>query len=238
MIITIDGPAGSGKSTIGKQVAKELNILYLDTGAMYRAVAFQSKRQGIDFQDGKALGDLCAGLNLRFQKDREQYRLFLGSEDISQAIRSPEMDLFSSGVSAVAEVRATMTELQRKIGLQGDLVAEGRDMGTVVFPEAECKFFLTASPEVRAGRRFQERRARGEPVDMPTVAAELKIRDEQDSRRALAPLRQAFDAKLIDTTELSPDQITALILQTVRTKKLLKDLITAPGSNRSFLEKK
>jgi cytidylate kinase len=131
-----------------------------------------------------------------------------------------------------------MTELQRKIGLQGDLVAEGRDMGTVVFPEAECKFFLTASPEVRAGRRFQERWARGEPVDMPTVAAELKIRDEQDSRRALAPLRQAFDAKLIDTTELSPDQITALILQTVRTKKLLKDLITAPGSNRSFLEKK
>jgi len=238
MIITIDGPAGSGKSTISKQVAKELNILYLDTGAMYRAVAFQAKRQGIDFQDGKALGHLCVRLNLRFQKDREQYRLFLGSEDISQAIRSPEMDLLSSGVSAVAEVRATMTELQRKIGLQGDLVAEGRDMGTVVFPDAECKFFLTAALEVRAGRRFQERRARGEPVDMPTVAAELKIRDEQDSRRTLAPLRQAFDAKLIDTTELSPDQITALILQTVRAKKFRKDLTTDPGSNRAFLEKK
>lgn len=224
MIITIDGPAGSGKSTISKRVAKELNILYLDTGAMYRAVAFQSKRQGIDFKDSKALGDLCARLNLRFQKDGEQYRLFLGLEDISQAIRSPEMDLLSSGVSAVAEVRATMTELQRKIGQQGDLVAEGRDMGTVVFPEAECKFFLTASPEVRARRRFQERRARGEPVDMPTVAAELKIRDEQDSRRALAPLRQALDAKLIDTTELSPDQITALILQTVRAKNSARTL--------------
>ncbi|RPI79382.1 MAG: (d)CMP kinase [Desulfobacteraceae bacterium] len=222
MIITIDGPAGSGKSTISKQAAKELNILYLDTGAMYRAVAFQAKQQGVDFQDGKALGDLCAGLNLRFQKDSEQYRLFLGAEDISAVIRSPEMDMLSSGVSAVAEVRRAMTELQRKIGAHGDLVAEGRDMGTVVFPQAEYKFFLTASPEARAERRFRERRARGEAVDLSTVATELKTRDEQDSRRILAPLRQASDAKLIDTTELSPDQVTTLILQAVRADNFVK----------------
>jgi cytidylate kinase len=215
MIITIDGPAGSGKSTISKLVAKELKILYLDTGAMYRAVALQTKREGIDFQNGQALGELCERLDLRFQKENEQYKLFMADEDISLAIRSPEMDLLSSRVSAVAEVRAAMTRLQRKIGRQGDLVAEGRDMGTVVFPAAEFKFFLTASPAVRAARRFQERQIRGESVDAQTVASELKIRDEQDSQRALAPLRQAADAKLIDTTELSPAQIVTSILQLI-----------------------
>jgi len=143
-VITIDGPAGSGKSTVSRLLAKKINCLYLDTGAMYRAVALAASRKGISFSDGKRLGELCRSLELYFTTDADPPRLFLGKEDISVPIRTPDMDMLSSEVSAVKEVREAMMELQRKMARGISIVAEGRDMGTVVFPEARHKFFLTA----------------------------------------------------------------------------------------------
>jgi cytidylate kinase len=211
-ILTIDGPAGAGKSTVSKMVAERLQILYLDTGAMYRAVALQAEREGIDVHDGEGMGRLCRGLDLRFETEGEEAKLFLGDEDISSAIRSPKMDMLSSAVSAVEEVREAMTALQRKMGLQGGVVAEGRDMGTVVFPNATHKFFLTASAEVRAERRYRERLERGESVTREAVARELGKRDAQDRERALAPLVPAGDAIIVDTTLLSASEVVDMIL--------------------------
>ncbi len=211
-VITIDGPAGSGKSTISRLLAKKIGYLYLDTGAMYRAVALAAKREKIHLNDGKALGELCNSLDLRFITDQAPPRLFLNGEDISAAIRSPEMDMASSEVSAVSEVRKAMTGLQRKMAKGMTLVAEGRDMGTVVFPEAKHKFYLTASLETRTERRYKERLGRGETVHMAFVESELKKRDHQDETRPIAPLRPAEDAKIIDTTEMTPEQVIGTIL--------------------------
>ena len=214
-VITVDGPAGSGKSTVSILVAKRLGFFYLDTGAMYRAVALQAKRKGVDPDDGDALGALCRDLDLRFVEEEKGTVLYLGEEDISLAIRSPEMDMLSSRISAVAEVRRAMTGLQRKMASRGGVVAEGRDMGTIVFPDAAHKFYLTASPGVRAKRRYQERIERGENVSMAEVEKDLKKRDEQDSTRALAPLRPAEDALIIDTDTLSIGQIVHRIYRAV-----------------------
>jgi cytidylate kinase len=212
-IITIDGPVASGKSTVSRLLAKRLDFLYLDTGAMYRAVAFQAKRKGIDIGDKQELRELCQNLDLRFQTDGEGTKLYLGEEDVSLAIRTPEMDLLSSTISAIREVRGAMTRLQKKIGQEGRLVAEGRDMGTIVFPNAEYKFFITASTEVRAERRYKERINRSESVSLEEVEKELKIRDHQDETRPIAPLRPAKDAKIIDTTSLNPNQVIEKILK-------------------------
>ena len=214
-IITIDGPVASGKSTVSRLLAKRLDLLYLDTGAMYRAVAFQAKRKGIDIGDKQELRGLCQNLDLRFQTDGEGTKLYLGEEDISLAIRTPEMDLLSSTISTMKEVREAMTGLQRKIGQKGGLVAEGRDMGTVVFPDAEYKFFITASTEVRAERRYKERINRSESVSLEEVEKELRIRDHQDETRPIAPLRPAKDAKIIDSTSLNPNQVIEKILKEI-----------------------
>jgi cytidylate kinase len=214
-IITVDGPAGAGKSTVSLILAKRLQILYLDTGAMYRAVALQAKREGIDIRDRERLGELCRYLDLRFKKEGEAFKLFLGEEDISLLIRSPEMDMLSSTISTVKEVREAMKALQRKIGRERGIVAEGRDMGTVVFPDADHKFFITASAQVRAERRYKERRERGEPISREEVARELKKRDEQDSNRAIAPLLAAEDAKILDTSLLSISQVVGTMLSEI-----------------------
>jgi cytidylate kinase len=211
-IVTIDGPAGSGKSTVSKLLAARLGFFYLDTGAMYRAVALQAGRTGIEPEDEAELGRLCRELDLRFEIEGVNSRLLIGKEDVSLAIRSPGMDLLSSRISAVAEVRKAMTGLQRKIGREGGLVAEGRDMGTVVFPEAKYKFFVTATPEVRAERRYLERLGRGEVVTREEVETELRKRDEQDIRRAIAPLVAAKDAVMIDTTSLTPDKVVEVMV--------------------------
>ena len=168
-VITIDGPAGSGKSTISRILAKRIHWMYLDTGAMYRAVAFVAHRRGIRFSNGKELRALCRDMALRFETEGDPPRLFSGKEDISRAIRSPEMDMLSSEVSSVKEVREEMVSLQRKMAQGVKIVAEGRDMGTVVFPKARHKFFLTASPEIRAQRRYRERLERGESISMSQV---------------------------------------------------------------------
>lgn len=218
-IITIDGPVASGKSTISRLVAKKLNFLYLDTGAMYRAVALQAKRQGVDFEERQALRKLCKNLDLRFHSVGDTTKLYIETEDISMAIRTPEMDMLSSGISAIEVVRAAMTDLQRKMGQAGSLVAEGRDMGTVVFPDAEHKFFITASVEVRAERRHQERIARGEAISFEEVEKDLKQRDLQDETRSIAPLRPAADAVMIDTTTLNTDQVLEQILKKIGPEK-------------------
>jgi cytidylate kinase len=219
-VITVDGPAGSGKSTVSRLLAKKIHCLYLDTGAMYRAVALAARRSGVDFSDGKALGNLCRSLELRFTEEGDPPRLLLGEEDISEAIRSPEMDMLSSHVSAVKEVREAMTELQRKMSRGVNLVAEGRDMGTVVFPSATHKFFLTASAQTRAERRYKERVTRGEPVSKEKVEAEMKERDHQDQTRSLAPLKPASDAKVIDSTHLAPEEVVEEILRIMKPKGL------------------
>jgi len=211
-IITIDGPGGSGKSTVSRILAGKINFLYLDTGAMYRAVALAAKRDGIDFGDGPGLCGLCKMLDLRFDTNEDPPRLLLDNRDISLAIRGPEMDMLSSEVSAVKEVREAMVSLQRKIAKGAKLVAEGRDMGTVVFPEARCKFFLTASPEIRAKRRYRERVARGESVSRSVVGEELKKRDRQDETRSISPLRPASDAIVIDSTSLGPWEVVEEIM--------------------------
>ena len=211
-VITIDGPAGSGKSTISRLLAKKIGCLYLDTGAMYRAVALAAKRNKTDLNDGKALEQLCHSLDLHFKTDQTPPRLFLNGEDISSSIRSPEMDMASSKVSAVGEVRKAMTGLQRKMAKGMTLVAEGRDMGTVVFPEAKHKFYLTASLEIRTERRHKERLERGETVSRALIESQLKKRDHQDKTRTIAPLRAADDAKIIDTTEMTPEQVLGAIL--------------------------
>ncbi|MGD2124702.1 MAG: (d)CMP kinase [Desulfobacteraceae bacterium] len=215
-IITVDGPAGAGKSTVSRLLAKKLQIFYLDTGAMYRAVALQAKREGIDIDDTERLAELCRNLDLHFKTVGEENRLFIGNKDISLAIRSPEMDMLSSRISAVKEVREAMTELQRKIGREGGVVAEGRDMGTVVFPDADHKFFMTALAEVRAERRYLERMNRGESVSRAEVEIELRKRDDQDANRAIAPLLIAEDAKVIDTSALSPDQVVEIVLTEIK----------------------
>ena len=191
-IITIDGPVASGKSTLSLLLAKRLDYLYLDTGAMYRAVALQAKRTGIDTGDKQELQELCQNLDLRFHTDGEGTKLYLGDEDISLAIRTPEMEQLSSTISAIKELREAMT---------------------IVFPEAEYKFFITASTKVRSERRYKERIDRGESVSLEEVERELQMRDHQDETRPIAPLRQAKDAKIIDTTSLNPDEMVEKILE-------------------------
>ena len=211
-VITIDGPAGAGKSTISRLLAKKMNLVYLDTGAMYRAVALQAKRMNIPFSDRKALFEMCENINIQFKGDGENSVICINDEDVSKEIRMPEMDMLSSSVSAVAEVRTAMTALQRKIGRNGGLVAEGRDMGTVVFPDADFKFFITASPEIRAQRRYKERIDRNENVNREDVEADIRKRDEQDQSRKLAPLKPAEDAVILDTSEMDIKQVLEIIV--------------------------
>jgi cytidylate kinase len=215
-VVTIDGPAGSGKTTVSRLLANRLGYLYLDTGAMYRAVALQAAREGIGPEEREALGSLCRRLDLEFRAEDGHHRVYLGKEDVSEAIRSPEMDLLSSTLSALKEVRDAMTELQRNSAGKGCIVAEGRDMGTVVFPEATFKFFLIADPNIRAERRYRERIGRGEKVRQEEVLEELTKRDEQDATRPLSPLRPAGDAKIIDTSALSPRQVTDVMLKIIK----------------------
>jgi cytidylate kinase len=218
-VITIDGPAGSGKSTVSRMIAEALQFFYLDTGAMYRAVALQAKREGVDYDDKEELKRICKNIDLNFWMDGVHNKLSIGDEDVSLAIRAPEMDMLSSRISTIKEVRDAMKALQRKLGRKGKVVAEGRDMGTVVFPEAAHKFFLTATQEIRAERRFKERQSRGEPISMAEVMRELKERDNQDTHRDIAPLRPAEDAKIIDSTALNQNEVTEIILKEITNGK-------------------
>jgi len=215
-MVTIDGPAGSGKSTVSRMVASQLNYSYLDTGAMYRAVALVARRKGMDSHDGEGLGKVCRTLDLWFDRRKDPPKLMLAKEDISDLIRSPELDMLSSSISAVREVREAMSDLQRRMAKDGGFVAEGRDMGTVVFPEARWKFYLTASAEARAERRYRERLVRGETVTKKGVAEDLKRRDDQDRMRILSPLRPAENSIIIDSTTSTAEEVVEQILKYIK----------------------
>lgn len=215
-IITIDGPTGSGKSTVSRLLAKRLNYHYLDTGAMYRAVGLSIRRAGIGLQDEEEVARICNGLDIRFIHEGDSTRIYLAQEDVTEAIREPVIDLMASNASALDTVRRVMTRLQKKFGSQGPLVAEGRDMGTVVFPEAKHKFYLDASLEVRVNRRFQERQKKGESISKEKVKVDLIKRDYKDINRRLSPLRPAKDANIIDTTELDPNQVVEKIIKKMK----------------------
>ncbi len=219
-IVTIDGPSGSGKSTISRGLAARLNFTYLDTGAMYRAVGLQIEREGVELEDSEALANCLAGIELRLEPNQDDdIRIFLNGEDVSRAIRTPEMGLVASRVSANPLVRAKLTRFQQELGRKGGIVAEGRDTGSVVFPQAQFKFFLDASAEVRARRRHAQLREKGQETDYQEILDQIKKRDYDDSRRVLAPLKAAEGAIVIDSSNMSPDQVIAAMLERIDPQK-------------------
>ena len=221
MIIAIDGPSGAGKSTVAKAVAKKLGFSCLDTGAMYRAVAWQALQNDVSLEDDAALGEVARAYDIAFGHvagDPLPKTVFIGGNDVTIAIRTAEIDKAVSPTSAAPSVRTALVEQQRRIGANGDYVVEGRDIGTVVFPNAELKIFLTASDEERAHRRVRQNVDRGVgSIDYDEVLADLRRRDEADSTRATAPLKAAEDAITIDSTcdyiETVIDRIVALALE-------------------------
>lgn len=215
LIVAIDGPSGVGKSTLSKILSKELGYINLDTGAMYRTVALAAKRQQIDSGDYAALEKLCSEIVIEFCREEGEERVLLNGEDVSADIRTPEVSLLTAAVAACPEVREAMVARQRELGAAGGVVLEGRDIGTVVFPRAEVKFFLKASAEVRGQRRFLELQAKGIDAGLAKTIAEVKARDNADMNRSTSPLRQADDAVVIDTTELEIPQVLEKMLAVV-----------------------
>ncbi|MBQ7713420.1 MAG: (d)CMP kinase [Oscillospiraceae bacterium] len=215
--VAVDGPSGAGKSTLARAVARELDITYVDTGAIYRVIALAALRRGVGPEDGPAVAALLPELSvaLRHGDDGEQ-RMYLNGEDVSADIRLPEVSMYASAVSALPAVRAYLLEMQRRFARERSVIMDGRDIGTVVLPDAAVKIFLTADAEVRARRRGLELEQRGTPKPYAEVLAELRQRDWNDSHRAIAPLKQAADAVLLDTSALDFEQSKALMLKTIR----------------------
>lgn len=218
-IIAIDGPAGSGKSTIGKLVAEEFGYLYFDTGVMYRAVTFAAINKDININDEESISLLVKEIKIDIRTpiiaDGRDNDVLVNGQDVTWEIRSPEVDGNVSIVSSYPEVRTALGEQQRRIGLQGEVVMVGRDIGTVILPEADIKIYLDASIEERADRRYQELRQRGEEIDFDSILAKLRERDLIDSTREIAPLKPADDAIVIDTDQLSIQQVFAKIIEIV-----------------------
>jgi cytidylate kinase len=222
-IITIDGPSGAGKSTISKLLAAKLHYIYLDTGAMYRVVGLQVKRSGLDLEAenaGEKLDQLLNTLDMKLAPGEEgqETRAFLAGEEVSDAIRTPEMAMVASRVSAEPEVRMKLTEMQRVIARNGKIVAEGRDMGTVVLPDARFKFFLDATAEERARRRQKQLLEKGQKAEYKQLLSQIQKRDRDDSSRSLAPLKPAADAIVIDSSKMSIEEVVSFMLQYVHGK--------------------
>lgn len=216
--IAIDGPAGAGKSTIARSLASKLGYIYVDTGALYRAVGVSAMRKGADTKNSQQVTAILEDtkVSLRFV-DGEQ-RVFLGDEDVSLAIRTPEASMAASNVSAIPSVREFLFDLQQDIARKNNCLMDGRDIGTVVLPDAQVKVFLTASAEVRAKRRYDELLAKGMKAEYNDVLEEMIQRDYQDSHRAIAPLKQADDAVLVDTSDMSLEQVIAALENIVKEK--------------------
>jgi cytidylate kinase len=219
-VIAIDGPAASGKSSAAALVAERLKIPYVNTGNMYRAVTLAALREGFGAEDsdglGRVLSNVLENLNLRYEKRGGTLKLLLDGEDVDDAIRSPEVAEFVSSVAAEPKVREWLVRRQRKFAELGMIVMEGRDIGTVVFPNAAFKFYLTATPEVRARRRLEQTNETFDGATVETVAAEIAKRDEMDMSREVAPLRKAGDAVLIDSSEMTLDEVVDAVLKLVR----------------------
>lgn len=216
LIIAIDGPSAAGKSTLAKRLAKDLGFTYLDTGAMYRALALKVLIEGADISNDAALSDLISRTEIDLVERGGQLRVLLDGEDVSDKIRTPEVSQMASKTSALKVVRQWMLGLQRALGQRGSVVAEGRDIGTVVFPDAEVKIYLNASVPERARRRVEELRKAGRQVSLDETLREMGERDKRDSERDLAPLRQADDAIAIDSTALDAEALAQRVMQQIR----------------------
>ena len=218
LLLTIDGPAGAGKTTVSRTLADLLGYKYVDTGALYRGIAFAVKSEGINPDDDNALAKICNALTLTFIRKEGELRLILNSTDITERIRTPEITMMASAVSARPLVRKCLLGLQREMGSEKNAVFEGRDMGTVVFPEADIKFFLDASLKIRALRRYKEL---GESASQgfAEVQKDMKQRDKNDSTRSLAPLKPASDAIIIDSTELGVEEVVNRMRSYVEKKR-------------------
>lgn len=210
-VVTIDGPAGAGKSTISRQLAERLCFVYLDTGALYRAVAYNLIRKR-ESDNEKGLVGMCRDMHVELKSMAGQLHVFVDAEDVTGKIRTEEIGIWASKISAVPAVREALLSIQRDIAVDGGVVAEGRDMGTVVFPEAEIKFFLDASVNERAKRRYRELLGRGESTSLQDVECDIILRDRQDRERAVAPLRVPCDAVVIDTTDKSIPQVIDIMM--------------------------
>ena len=215
--VAIDGPSGAGKITLARRVAKELHFLYVDTGAIYRSIGWYALQQGADLDRAESVAALLPDLNVevRYGEDGLQH-MVVNDRDVTEEIRSPEVSAAASQVAAVPEVRAYLLDMQRDLARTHDVIMDGRDIGTVVLPEADCKIFLTASDEARAARRCRELAQRGTPVAYEDVLSDMRRRDEKDRTRAAAPLRQAEDAVVLDTSELDFEDSAQALLRLIR----------------------
>jgi cytidylate kinase len=229
--VAIDGPAGAGKGVVSARLADHFGYGLLETGAIYRAVALVARRRGIAAVDGGALAEAARAMPFRFERHAGTNRVLLGDEDVTAALREPAVADAASRVASLPAVRAALLDVQRRLGAAGGVVAEGRDIGTVVFPDAEVKFFLTASVAARAERRWLQLRAAGEDCTLEEVRRAQERRDEADSTRAVAPLRQAPDAIVVDSTALDVDGVVAALAEHVATARRRLGLASAaaPG---------
>jgi cytidylate kinase len=218
VVVAIDGPAGAGKSSVSRRVAKALGYALVDTGAMYRAVGYVATARGVSLDDDAALGEIARSLDLAFIPDDAEQRVIIEGADRTHEIRHPEMSAAASRVSRHVPVREALVAVQRRLGAEGGVVLEGRDIGTVVFPDAEAKIFLTASPEERAKRRVAELTEKGLPVDYTETLRQIRERDSLDENREVAPLRPATDAVSVDSTGAVLDEIVAHIVGIVRAR--------------------
>jgi CMP/dCMP kinase len=217
-ILAIDGPAGAGKSTVAKRLAKALGFLYMDTGAMYRALALKVAENGIEPENTEQVNRILQDARIELSERDGQNRVYLDGRDVSEQIRTPELSQLASKVSTLKAVRDKMVELQRAMGAKGGVVVEGRDIGTVVFPNAEIKIYLDASPQERARRRVEEINSRGGKANLEETLAETKERDHRDQRRTLAPLRKSEDAVVVDSTSMDINQVVSRIQQAIKAR--------------------
>lgn len=222
-IIAIDGPVGAGKSTLARRLAHRLGFLHIDSGALYRAVAWLVRKRGIQPTDQQAVEALSAQLPLQITVREGRQDIWIEGECVTQQLREEEIGHLASLLSRFPGVRQAVVHKLRELGHRGGVVIDGRDIGTVVFPEADLKFYLEASLEERGARRYRELQAAGKPVDLATVIAEIQERDQRDSNRAIAPLRRASDAFLIDTTKLTIDEILQIMIEQVRSCMKMQD---------------
>ena len=215
--IAIDGPSGAGKSSLARRAAKEFGFLYVDTGAIYRTVGLAAHRRGIDCHDEEAVSAILPELEIRMAyNEAGEQCMYLNGEDVSAAIRAPEISICASDVSSLSAVRAFLLDMQRKCAREDSVIMDGRDIGTVVLPDAELKIYLTASAEARAERRLKELLAKGVETDFASVLKDIEYRDYQDTHREIAPLKRAVDAVLLDTSEIGLEESCELLYATIR----------------------